>query len=350
MPESAITPTIGRKLWLFISPETRRHDWASVVVLDHTQALDASVAFVHPPEKHPEYTYVTITFADHEGRTHEGKVVPLRQPGQKHPDAREWVEWMPYQQGQAKKEAAAPLAASSDYVYPNRREEMLRDLAQGAAITLSNSDGDAAERIGNNILAVVNKLHPQAVLTNPSTGHPRYLCDVASDPEGTLIVPSGARLAAATKAADGDAIEQEIQAKGLTAPRVTPADLQANIASEHYFTAFDGVAGAGYNEASPDGVLRPFTFEGPGSLGLLTFCVLVLRNGFTVTGESACASPENFDAEVGRKIARANAEQKIWPLMGYELRSRLAAPAEPDFLAGKQACSLGGEGACEAFQ
>ena len=62
------------------------------------------------------------------------------------------------------------------------------------------------------------------------------------------------------------------------------------------------------------------------ALSLLTFCVLVLRNGFTVTGESACASPENFDAEVGRKIARQNAVQKIWPLMGYELRSQLAHP------------------------
>ena len=60
------------------------------------------------------------------------------------------------------------------------------------------------------------------------------------------------------------------------------------------------------------------------ALGLLTFCVLVLKNGFTVTGESACASPENFDAEIGRKIARQNAVAKIWPLMGYELRSKLA--------------------------
>ena len=59
-------------------------------------------------------------------------------------------------------------------------------------------------------------------------------------------------------------------------------------------------------------------------LELLTFCVLVLRNGFTVTGESACASPENFDAEIGRKIARQNAVAKIWPLMGYELRTKLA--------------------------
>ena len=56
----------------------------------------------------------------------------------------------------------------------------------------------------------------------------------------------------------------------------------------------------------------------------MTFCVLVLRNGFTVTGESACASPENFDAELGRKIARQNAVSKTWPLMGYHLKQKLA--------------------------
>jgi hypothetical protein len=60
-------------------------------------------------------------------------------------------------------------------------------------------------------------------------------------------------------------------------------------------------------------------------LGLLTFCVLVLKNGFTVSGESACASPENFDADVGKKITRANAVNKVWPLMGYELKSKLTA-------------------------
>lgn len=60
------------------------------------------------------------------------------------------------------------------------------------------------------------------------------------------------------------------------------------------------------------------------ALGMgLTFCVLVLRNGFTVTGESACASPENFDDEIGRKIARQNAVAKIWPLEGYLLKTRL---------------------------
>ena len=64
-------------------------------------------------------------------------------------------------------------------------------------------------------------------------------------------------------------------------------------------------------------------FEQPQPLQLLTFCVLVLRNGFTVTGESACASPENFDADIGKRIARANAEQKIWPLMGYALKDQI---------------------------
>ena len=62
----------------------------------------------------------------------------------------------------------------------------------------------------------------------------------------------------------------------------------------------------------------------PQSLSVLTFCVLVLRNSFTVTGESACVSPENFDAEIGRRVARSNAVQKIWPLMGYSLKDKLA--------------------------
>lgn len=122
-------------------------------------------------------------------------------------------------------------------------------------------------------------------------------------------------------------IEQEIQAKGLTAPRITPEDIEANIFSEHfsehYFTAADGMLGAYKNNGDvyvgtmPNGLNEQ-------ALPLLTFCVLVLRNGFTVTGESACASPDNFDAEIGRKIARQNAAQKIWPLMGYALKSKLA--------------------------
>lgn len=93
-------------------------------------------------------------------------------------------------------------------------------------------------------------------------------------------------------------IEQEIQAKGLTAPRVTPADLEAEVLADQ-FHVFPGT--------------------------MLTVCCLTLRNGFTVTGESACASPENFDAELGRKIARQKAVEKLWPLLGFRLRDHLAA-------------------------
>lgn len=115
--------------------------------------------------------------------------------------------------------------------------------------------------------------------------------------------------------ADDSAIETEIQAKGKVAPRVTPADLEAAIASEHYFTAEQGAFAAFNPPGGADTV--------PPALSLLTFCVLVLRNGFTVTGESACASPENFDAEIGRRIARENAKQKLWPLLGFRLRDAL---------------------------
>jgi hypothetical protein len=113
-----------------------------------------------------------------------------------------------------------------------------------------------------------------------------------------------------------DKIEQEIQAKGLTAPRITPQHIEDVIASEHYFTAEQGAFAAFDPPRGADIV--------PTALSLLTFCVLVLRNGFTVTGESACASPENFDAELGRKIARQNAVNKIWPLEGYLLKQQLA--------------------------
>lgn len=121
-------------------------------------------------------------------------------------------------------------------------------------------------------------------------------------------------------------IEQEIQANGKTAPRVTPADIEENIASEHYFTAWQGAQLAYWSDSDPK---NPKPEEGApnpdGPLSRLTICALVLKNGFTVTGESACASPENFDAEIGRKVARQNAVQKMWPLMGYALKEKLSA-------------------------
>lgn len=116
-------------------------------------------------------------------------------------------------------------------------------------------------------------------------------------------------------------VEQAIvQAGADKAPRVTTADVEDNIVAERYFSAEDGAHASNRRESSHfNGV--PITPE----LRLLTFCVLTLRNGFLVTGESACASSENFNAEIGRRIARENAVAKIWPLMGYELRTKLAA-------------------------
>jgi hypothetical protein len=113
---------------------------------------------------------------------------------------------------------------------------------------------------------------------------------------------------------DDAGIESELQVRGLTAPRVTPIDIEANIVGEHYFTGQEGSNGAAWPEA-----------EAPEheSLKLLTICVLLLRNGFSVIGHSACASPANFDPDIGRRLARAKAVEQIWPLMGYELRSRL---------------------------
>lgn len=127
-----------------------------------------------------------------------------------------------------------------------------------------------------------------------------------------------------------EAIEPESQANGLAARRITPAHIEASIASEQYFTAFDGVAGAAYNEASPDGVLRPFSFTAAGALDQVTFCVLVLHNGTKIVGINYGAiDPAQHSSERGREEARKHAIEQIWPLLGYELRSYLHAMKGP---------------------
>ena len=90
-------------------------------------------------------------------------------------------------------------------------------------------------------------------------------------------------------------IEKEIQDKGLNAPRLTPQLIDEVIVNESYHSLTD----------------------------VLTVCVLTLRNGFTVTGESACASPANYNEEIGNKIAKENAREKIWVLEGYLLKQKL---------------------------
>lgn len=91
-------------------------------------------------------------------------------------------------------------------------------------------------------------------------------------------------------------IEQAIQDAGKIAPRLTPEAIDATIVGEQYYV-FPGTT--------------------------LTVCCLTLRNGYNVTGESAAVSSENFDAEIGKQIARAEARDKIWALEGYRLRQAL---------------------------
>lgn len=125
-----------------------------------------------------------------------------------------------------------------------------------------------------------------------------------------------------------DPIQNEIEAKGLNAPRVRPEDLEAEIASEHYFTGRDAAIGQHTTEGGVVAVMRPNTVENgrrsADALSRLTFCVLVLKNGITVTDQSACVSPKNFDVDIGRKVARQNAVAQLWPLLGFRLADTLA--------------------------
>lgn len=105
-------------------------------------------------------------------------------------------------------------------------------------------------------------------------------------------------------------------AEGRTAPRVSLADIEANIADAHFFRASEALnalqPGADYAQVS-------------NPLAVLTICLLVTRNGFTIIGKSAPASADNFDPELGRKLAYEDAVRQLWPLMGYALREKLAA-------------------------
>lgn len=104
------------------------------------------------------------------------------------------------------------------------------------------------------------------------------------------------------------AIEKEIQDKNLNASRLTPEAIDAQIVAE-----VSGRASVLFKDVPSHPALE-----------CLTICVLVLKNGFTVVGKSACASPENYDLELGHKIAKQNAREQIWALEGYLLKSKLA--------------------------
>lgn len=91
-------------------------------------------------------------------------------------------------------------------------------------------------------------------------------------------------------------LEQEIQDKGLNAPRLTPQMIDDTIMYEEYFRVTNTTC---------------------------TICSLILRNGYVVVGKSAAVSMANFDEEIGRKVARDDAREQIWALEGYLLKQKL---------------------------
>lgn len=174
----------------------------------------------------------------------------------------------------------------------------------GNAEQVARMIGVSAWHISGDYLVVENPLLDYRVTNNETYSH-----KTDRIPNGAVVI-----LVQEEPKTVEQQIEQEIQSKNLNAPRLTPDHIDSVIQSVHYFTGNDGIRGSTGDNVS-------YGKEYP--LSLLTFCVLVLKNGFTVTGESACASPENFYAEIWKKIAYDNAREKIWLLEGYLLKEKL---------------------------
>ena len=98
--------------------------------------------------------------------------------------------------------------------------------------------------------------------------------------------------------------------------RVTPEDLEAAIVDERYVNLGDALSRAG--TTTPDSALPAAAFR-------TTLCVLTLDNGMVVVGKSACIDPRMFDAQIGREVARSDAVNQVWPLLGMRLADRVAA-------------------------
>lgn len=184
----------------------------------------------------------------------------------------------------------------------------------GNAEQVARMIGVSAWHISGDYLVVENPLLDYRVTNNETYSH-----KTDRIPNGAVVI-----LVQEEPKTVEQQIEQEIQSKNLNAPRLTPGSIDSKIALEMYFTG-SGIIAA-QTHCHHLGLMRIQHHEGEDlhkPIETLTFCVLVLENGFTVTGESACASPENFDAEIGKKIAYDNAREKIWLLEGYLLKEKL---------------------------
>lgn len=206
---------------------------------------------------------VNLQVLDHGGAPHMLRSIRLKQAGDED-SSQAYCEWMPYQAGQAKR----------------------IDQAEGIALMAQ-------------FKAAIDELSGELKTMNEGIDEMRM--------EFARLQPEGKKIAAVECKTTSVPVAQG------SAPRVTLQDIEASITDCCYFTASDGFNGANFLPG----------IEPPAALRMLTLCVLTLDNGFTVLGESACASPENFDSDVGRRIARADAVRKVWPLLGFALKTRL---------------------------
>lgn len=110
------------------------------------------------------------------------------------------------------------------------------------------------------------------------------------------------------------AITDDQAAAVATAPRVSLKDIESKIIAKQFVTGLDAV------KANDEDVVQ----EAVQPLEILTLCLVVVSNGFTVVGKSAPASPDNFNKDLGEEFAYEDAVRQLWPLMGYALRDRLA--------------------------
>lgn len=119
--------------------------------------------------------------------------------------------------------------------------------------------------------------------------------------------------------------------------KVTLESIEELIVFERFFTLDKAVFQGFYEQYNDDGTINIqdgyeyFTAMINESAGMdvfsriscMTVCMLVLKNGCVVIGKSSCVDPNNFDAEIGARIAREDAIEQIWPLLGYELLTKL---------------------------
>ena len=187
----------------------------------------------------------------------------------------------------------------------------------GNAEQVARMIGVSAWRISGDYLVIEDPLLDYRVTDNETYSHKTHRI-----PNGAVVI-----LVQDDLKTSEQKIEQEIQSKNLNAPRLTPDHIDSKIKAVEYILPRD--------VCKRDNGVE--VFDAPLPLQTLTFCILTLENGFTVTGESACASPENYDAEIGKEIAYTNAREKIWLLEGYLLKQHLynysIAPTESDIKA-----------------